>query len=540
MNGEVVLFKTKLAIYLALGLAWIQFAPGLARAGTALATSTTLSVSAGSVSVGTAVLFTAAVKDQNRVAVTSGLVKFCNATAIYCEDVAVLSAAQLTSAGTATLNLRLGPGSHSIKAVFVGTLADAPSASGSQNVAVSGVLPSTTLLAASGVQGNYTLSATVSGGGSKAPTGTVTLEDASNGNATVAVAMLDPTTAVATFQGATYGRGWIPQSVAVGDFNGDGKPDLVTACGSDVVEYLGNGDGTFQAPVSYPTGDSEFVTVGDVNGDGKFDLVVPNPNDNTVGVLLGNGDGTFQAEQTFAAGNFPVSVAVGDFNGDGKPDLVVANQNDWTVGVLLGNGDGTFQAQQTYATGLTPYSVAVADFNASGRPGLATANFNDDTVSVLLSQWEVQAAAANVFVVGGAATHPVFAAYSGDSVYASSSSSTAVNLISGIPTSLGLNVTPGTSVQLGETVLLDAGLFPATYNGVAATGTVTFYDAGTPISAAEALNVHGQKVLTVGTPNIGNHSYSAVYSGDGTFSAATSATVVVCGSASPLYECGFQ
>ena len=94
--------------------------------------------------------------------------------------------------------------------------------------------------------------------------------------------------------------------------------------------------------------------IGDVNGDGKPDLVVANSDGNTVSVLLGNGNGTFQAQQTFATGDDPYSVAVADVTGDGKPDIVVANVVSDTVSVLLGNGNGTFQAQQTFATGNGP------------------------------------------------------------------------------------------------------------------------------------------------------------------------------------------
>src|SRR5207302_249957 len=78
------------------------------------------------------------------------------------------------------------------------------------------------------------------------------------------------------------------------------------------------------------------VAAGDFNGDGKPDLAVANTGSNTVSVLLGNGDGTFQAAAFFAAGLNPQYVAVGDFNGDGKPDLAVANTGSNTVSVLLG------------------------------------------------------------------------------------------------------------------------------------------------------------------------------------------------------------
>src|SRR5439155_1239735 len=84
------------------------------------------------------------------------------------------------------------------------------------------------------------------------------------------------------------------------------------------------------------------VAVDDFNEDGKPDLVVANSLGDTVSVLLGNGDGTFRPAANYAVGTDPRSVAVGDFNGDGKPDLAVANTGSSTISVLLGNGDGTF------------------------------------------------------------------------------------------------------------------------------------------------------------------------------------------------------
>src|SRR5881628_2469498 len=146
-----------------------------------------------------------------------------------------------------------------------------------------------------------------------------------------------------------------PRSVAVGDFNGDGRLDLAVTNASSydvpgtVSVLLGNGDGTFQSALSFAAGsDARSVAVGDFNGDGRPDLAVANAGyPGTVSVLLGNGDGTFQPAQSFAAGSNAVSVAVGDVNGDGRPDLVVAdlglNTGYSTVLVLLGNGDGTFQ-----------------------------------------------------------------------------------------------------------------------------------------------------------------------------------------------------
>jgi hypothetical protein len=99
----------------------------------------------------------------------------------------------------------------------------------------------------------------------------------------------------------------------------------------------------FAPAVNYPAGRAPFsVAVGDFNQDGIPDLVVANAGGDTgtVSILLGNGDGTFRASREYGAGIDTFSVAVGDFNGDGKPDLVVGTNGG--VGILLGNGDGTF------------------------------------------------------------------------------------------------------------------------------------------------------------------------------------------------------
>src|SRR5216683_1870684 len=93
------------------------------------------------------------------------------------------------------------------------------------------------------------------------------------------------------------------------------------------------------------------VAVGDFNADGVPDLAVANTDSNSVSVLLGNGDGTFQTAQSSAVEIQPSSVAVGDFNADGVPDLAVANRGSNDVSVLLGNGDGSFQAARSFAVG---------------------------------------------------------------------------------------------------------------------------------------------------------------------------------------------
>src|SRR5580692_4729071 len=174
--------------------------------------------------------------------------------------------------------------------------------------------------------------------------------------------------------------------LATGDFNADGNLDLVSVPADQGAPFvvqvlLGKGDGTFQAPVNYAVGPyPRQVAVADFNGDGKLDLAVANAGimenpGHTVSVLLGNGDGTFQAQKDFQVGNQPFGITAGDLNGDGIVDLATANYLDGTVSVLYGEGNGAFRPAGTYPAGhpYAPYGIAVVSFEGGEKPGLAVA-----------------------------------------------------------------------------------------------------------------------------------------------------------------------
>jgi len=180
--------------------------------------------------------------------------------------------------------------------------------------------------------------------------------------------------------------------VQSGDFDHDGIPDLAAAVecvpsgcsgGGELVIALGNGDGTFQSPTAFASGGfyPESLTVGDFNGDGNLDIALANnctdvscSTGGSVSVFLGNGNGTFNLLSTIATiTGFPTSIVSGDFNNDGIVDLVAAGaldfDSDQPVNTLLGIGNGNFQSPTVFYPG-----------DYEGISGVAAGDFNNDGI----------------------------------------------------------------------------------------------------------------------------------------------------------------
>jgi hypothetical protein len=399
MNLKVPFARLQLPVVLVAGLLFSPDCAPVAVAESALVATVPASVNAIALSIAPnpakvkqKVTLTARVTTNSKAATGGTVTFFDGKLPLGSAQVVGKQPAKGYKTGTAILTTIVSPGSHAVTAVY-GGIAASPKVVRSKPVAlrVTGKTGSTAVLTAKAnakSPQNYDFTASVSGFGLAAPTGTVELTDIT-ASTELGTASLDPKTVSHGFGKAlvTNAAGAPVQSV-VADFNGDGFPDVATTNAvfgpSTVAVFLGKANGEFQSPVSYPTGYfTSGIVTGDFNNDGILDLLAMSQ-DGTIALFLGNGDGTFQTPKTDTIGGLPVAIVLGDFNRDGILDFATIDYFANTTSISLGNGDGTFQSPVPYSVGSGPYYMATADFNGDGYLDLAVVNDNVSTVSVLL------------------------------------------------------------------------------------------------------------------------------------------------------------
>ena len=187
-----------------------------------------------------------------------------------------------------------------------------------------------------------------------------------------------------------------PLAMGFGDFNGDGRNDIAVANsgGDSVSVLLSTGGGTgFAAAVRYETSTGagkglgpNSLAIGDINGDGKQDVITANTYSGDVSVLVGAGNGTFAAPRNFMAGDTPTGVATGKLSDDPNADIVTAIPSTNMASILPGDGGGNFGLANGVIAAGSPKAVWTGDLNGDGNTDLAVTNTVSDSVSVLLNQ----------------------------------------------------------------------------------------------------------------------------------------------------------
>lgn len=523
-------------------------------AGSSTATTTALSISTQTATLGQPVTLTADVTPST----ATGAVTFY-------DGVTMLGTATLNSGQAALTTTLLPAGVDGLWARYGGDAQNTPSVAPTQTITVAAAPSygfatplSTSAVASAGLAvadfngDGYPDVAALSQAGASTPGQLQILLGGPNGSLTVAW-----TTQIAN-----------PGELAVGDINGDGHPDIVFTNGQTVTVLFGNGDGTFLLPPVFAVNaQPTALAVVDLNGDGLDDIAVTSA-DNTLTVVLGGSGagGTLQSLTAVPTPAAPHAISAADLNGDGHADLIVGTDSG-TIGIFAGNGDGTFAAPTTAATvpnaGIR--ALAIADFNADGHLDVATANATDGSVTVLagdgagglgsavryavttpvsiaatdvngdgaLDLVTVSGTLARIDVMLGAGVGFAAPLHEGSGVTPSVVAATELNgdgradLVLGSASGDPLSVLFGSAFGVTAAPDPSSDGQPVTFTATTApdaTGAVTFVDGATTLGTVALSS--GTAVLTTSALAAGARTIQAQYAGDATHPAATASVSV--------------
>lgn len=303
----------------------------------------------------------------------------------------VIAIASLTGATATTSTILLPAGPRSLRAYYAGDVNFSASLSTNVPLTVTAT-PSLALSPLGGTSATVGSLPTAVGVGDFNGDGKADLAVANQQSNTVTILLANSTGGFTQAAGSPLSALSGPRSIAVGDFDEDGRADLaVVVQNSSLVRiYLGNGAGGFSpnAGNSVAVGSGPYaVTATDVNADGHIDLVTSNFVGNSLSIMLGSGTGAFTAAPgSPVATTQPTFAAAGDFNNDGKVDLAVTDFSNSRVNILLGAGTGAFSAApgSPYSIVGALFMIAVADLNSDGNLDLAVAHFSGPVVPILL------------------------------------------------------------------------------------------------------------------------------------------------------------
>ncbi|MEG4805020.1 DUF4347 domain-containing protein [Microcoleus sp. ARI1-B5] len=287
----------------------------------------------------------------------------------------------------------------------------------------------------------------------------------------------------------------VPNAIALRDFNADGNLDLavanpITGTNGDFVSIrLGTGTGSFGNPTNFGSGiNPKAIAAGDFNGDGKPDLATAGSN---ISILLGDGTGSFSNPVSINAGAY-LSIATADFNGDNKLDLVASNNSATNnISVMLGNGIGSFSAPVNFSAGTGNHFVVTGDFNGDGKLDLAASNSSTNNVSVLLGNGTGNFGTATNFSIGSSPTSVVTGDFNADGKLDIAASNSGDNNV---------------SVLLGD--------------GTGSFGSATNFSVGTTPRFIAAADFNADGKLDLATPNFSSKNVSILLNIAANFGAA--------------------